>query len=193
MVEYPLSSGKSVIKTLFSGTCPVVVTWKAVKHFTLRLSHTTGQVHLSAPLQATEAEVAEVLAAKARWIAQAAAKGEMVMAEHSKPIEDKDVTYLETQLSLFLSKWSKILQVEVRRADIKAVRSYWGKCLPHTKKVYFAMRLAFYPPEVIEYIMVHELLHFHIHNHGASFRQAMDRLLPDWRQRDKLLTSPSRR
>lgn len=165
----------------------MVVTWKAVKHFTLRLSHTTGQVHLSAPLRATEAQVTEVIAAKANWIARVSAKGQKEMAEHLEVLNEKHSDYLFHHLDHFVTMWAECLRVQVPEIRIKPVRSYWGKCFPHSKRVYFALRLALYPPKVIEYIVVHELLHFHIHNHGKSFHQTMDQLLPDWRLRDKRL------
>lgn len=174
-------------KTLYLDTCPVVVTWRAVKHFTLRLSHTTGQVHLSAPLRATEAQVLKVIAAKANWIAKVYAKGQKAIAEHEEVLDPSLQTYLEEELRRFIPKWSGVLKVKVSEIRIKQVRSYWGKCFPRTRRVYFALRLAKYPTEVIEYIVVHELLHFHIHNHGDSFHRAMDRLLPDWRLRDQQL------
>lgn len=174
-------------KTFYSGTCPVVVTWKAVKHFNLRLSHTTGQVHLSAPLRASEAQVAEVIAAKAKWIASVTAKGKKILARQSEVLTDQHKAYLHHWLQHYIDEWSNLLNVQVAEVKIKEVRSYWGKCFPHSGRVYFSLRLALYPPKVIEYIVVHELLHFHIHNHGKSFHQAMNRLLPDWRERNHTL------
>lgn len=142
---------------------------------------------MSAPRSATEAQVAEVIAAKANWITRVTAKGQKAMAERHEVVDEKHRAYLLKQLHHYIPKWADLLKVELSEVRIKHVHSYWGKCFPHSRRVYFALRLAKYPPEVIEYIVVHELLHFHIHNHGKSFHQTMDRLLPDWRLRDKQL------
>ena len=43
------------------------------------------------------------------------------------------------------------------------------------------------PPSLIDYVIVHELCHLVEHNHGKSFYQLLDRMLPDWRARRRQL------
>lgn len=39
------------------------------------------------------------------------------------------------------------------------------------------------PPRIIDYIVVHELCHFHHRNHSDAFWNEVDKVLPDWRER----------
>ena len=41
--------------------------------------------------------------------------------------------------------------------------------------------LALKPRELVEYVVVHELTHLKVHNHGAAFKALMDARLPNWR------------
>ena len=44
-----------------------------------------------------------------------------------------------------------------------------------------------YPPEAIDYVVVHELAHIRYHNHSPAFYALIERYMPDWRERMKLL------
>lgn len=43
------------------------------------------------------------------------------------------------------------------------------------------------PPRIIDYIVVHELCHFHHRNHSDAFWNEVDKVLPDWRERKEWL------
>ena len=45
------------------------------------------------------------------------------------------------------------------------------------------VRLALYPPECLEYVVVHELCHLRERGHGQRFKDLMDTYMPDWRER----------
>ena len=53
--------------------------------------------------------------------------------------------------------------------------------------VFCVVRLALYPPQCLEYVVVHELCHFFVRNHGPGFKMLMDTHLPNWRESKKLL------
>ena len=49
------------------------------------------------------------------------------------------------------------------------------------------IRLALFPPECLEYVVVHELCHMLEPNHGAGFKALMTKVMPDWKQREGIL------
>jgi predicted metal-dependent hydrolase len=45
------------------------------------------------------------------------------------------------------------------------------------------------PPAYVEYVVVHELTHLRVANHGSDFKALMDARMPDWRERRKALNA----
>ncbi len=86
-----------------------------------------------------------------------------------------------------VEEWEPILGVKVSKLAYRNMTSKWGSCQPSTGRVCINIRLALYPPECLEYVVVHELCHFLHANHGAGFWGLMDKVMPDWRERQAKL------
>lgn len=71
--------------------------------------------------------------------------------------------------------------------SIRAVKTYWGCCHWRTREIIYNAELAHAPRELVEYVVVHELTHFAVHNHGPLFYVLMDERLPPWRTLRQLL------
>ena len=63
------------------------------------------------------------------------------------------------------------------------MKTLWGSCNWRKRHVTYNLDLAREPRELVEYVVVHELTHLRVHDHGPSFRTLMDSRLPDWRIR----------
>ena len=72
------------------------------------------------------------------------------------------------------------------RVLVHPQKSRWGSCSA-TGKVTLNTLLVLFPPEVADYVILHELCHKFEMNHSERFKQKMDELCPDWRERDALL------
>ena len=55
----------------------------------------------------------------------------------------------------------------------------------------FSYRVMMYPPEVIDYVIVHELAHIRHHDHSTAFYSFVESILPDYRQREAILKERS--
>jgi len=65
--------------------------------------------------------------------------------------------------------------VTVRAVSLRDQRARWGSCTPDGR-LSFSFRLVMAPPEVLDYVVAHEVAHLLHLNHGASFWQACARL-----------------
>ena len=61
------------------------------------------------------------------------------------------------------------------------MKTLWGVCHFSKRQITYARQLALKPRELVEYVVVHELTHLKVHNHGAAFKALMDARLPNWR------------
>ena len=74
--------------------------------------------------------------------------------------------------------------LQPRQIRIKQMKSRWGSCGPNND-INLNWLLAFAPPSVLEYVVVHELCHLRELNHSARFWALVAAELPDWRRRRK--------
>lgn len=72
------------------------------------------------------------------------------------------------------------LDVEYNQIRIKEQRSRWGSC---SKKgnLNFNWKLVIAPPDVIDYVVVHEVCHLRHMNHLQDFWRCVETVLPDYR------------
>lgn len=82
-----------------------------------------------------------------------------------------------------LGKWERVVGVKVSTWGIKKMKTKWGSCNPNRGSIWLNLELAKKPPECLEYILAHELVHLLERRHNHYFRALMDRFMPEWRMR----------
>lgn len=70
---------------------------------------------------------------------------------------------------------------------IRDMETRWGSCLAKKGIVTLNTRLLEAPQNCIEYVVMHELCHFIHPNHSKNFYGFLAMLMPDWKERKKLL------
>ncbi len=73
-----------------------------------------------------------------------------------------------------------------RSLHLSNARKRWGSCSPHGR-LNISWRLVMAPVEIVDYVVVHELVHLAIKNHSAGFKSAVAAIFPDAREREKWL------
>ena len=80
-----------------------------------------------------------------------------------------------------IAKWESILAVKVDRLYAQRMRTKWGSWTPANRSIRLNTELAKKPRECLEYIVVHELVHFLEPTHNHRFQTLMDQFMPPWR------------
>jgi predicted metal-dependent hydrolase len=90
-----------------------------------------------------------------------------------------------------IAKWESKLDVRVPAWNIRRMRTKWGTCNRETRRITFNIELAKKHPDCLEYMAVHEIMHYFERGHGERFTKLMDDAMSDWRsRRDALNAAP---
>ncbi len=102
--------------------------------------------------------------------------------------------WLEDVLDIIYYHYIKKYNLETVSFHIIEAHSYWGICHRSRKShfkdyIKFNTALIFVPIRLVEYVVVHELCHLKHMNHGQSFWDEVEGILPDAKKKRKLLHS----
>jgi alpha-glucosidase len=78
------------------------------------------------------------------------------------------------------SRWAPVLGVTFGQVRVKDQRSLWGSC-SRAGNLNFNWRLTLAPPEVLNYVVIHELAHRLEMNHSRRFWSHVEKVCPDYR------------
>jgi predicted metal-dependent hydrolase len=89
---------------------------------------------------------------------------------------------LKSLLPELIAKWETILNLQVAEWGVKHMKTKWGTCNPTARRIWFNLELAKKPIKCIEYIVVHEMIHFFERTHNNSYLAQMDKFYPEWKK-----------
>ena len=88
---------------------------------------------------------------------------------------------LAAEVPVLVGRWSPRIGVEVARWTIRRMTTRWGSASPQQGRITLNLDLVAEPPEYLEYVVVHEMVHLIVAGHGRGFERLMDRFLPEWK------------
>ena len=166
---------------------------KKIRNINLSVHPPDGKVKLSVPDKIFDSEIESFIYSKLEWIKQK----QMIVSNRSRSLNFNDWTeeevreryfYLEKQIPQYIDKWEKITGLKVNKWRVKRMKTRWGSCNINTATISINLALAKKRPEVLEYIILHEMIHLLEKGHNKRFYAYMDQFLPNWRILKKDLT-----
>lgn len=94
---------------------------------------------------------------------------------------------LKEAIPSVLEKCSRVVGKSPKEWHVKNMRTRWGTCNPSKERIWLNLQLVKKPPECLDYVITHELVHLYVRNHDDRFKAYMDSFYPDWRKVKKLL------
>ena len=158
---------------------------KRIKNINLRVKPPDGRIEVSAPLRVDTSFVRAFVREKRDWILRqqkriaASPQGRAAAASPDEVAQWREV--VQAFVPSLIAKWEPIMGVKAGKIAYRNMTSRWGSCQPSTGRICINVRLALYPPECLEYVVVHELCHLLERGHGPRFHALMDAFLPNWK------------
>ena len=148
-----------------------------------------GRVLLRAPYQASQRQIDAFYTAHQSWLATHLAQVRARLAAHPEP-DEAEIRRLRADARALLPKrvawYARKMGVSPAAVTITGAKTRFGSCSAQGR-ISFSWRLMDYPPEAIDYVVVHELAHLVHHNHSPAFYALVESVLPDYRARAALL------
>ena len=81
-----------------------------------------------------------------------------------------------------IAKWERVLGVSVEQYFIQRMKTKWGSCNSTARHIRLNTELVKKPKDLLEYVIVHEMVHLLAPTHSERFVTLMNQHFPTWRE-----------
>ena len=143
-----------------------------------------GRIIVRAPLRMADGDIRRFVESKSEWMEKHLA----IIQQRQQPAEAAFTMEQLHQLAdaekqdipRRVARVAALVGVSYGRITIRAQKSRWGSC-SGKGNLNFNCLLMLLPPEIIDYVVVHELCHRKEMNHSPKFWAHVERILPNYR------------
>ena len=89
---------------------------------------------------------------------------------------------LHQEVPRLIAKWEPVLEVAVAKYFLQRMKTKWGSCNRRARNIRLNTELVKKPKDLLEYVVVHEMLHLTAPTHSERFVALLSRHLPAWRE-----------
>ena len=159
------------------------------KRKNVTLAIVDGALLVKAPYGTSESVIESLVSKHIRWvethIRAQARKKEMISS-----LSDSDIKKLKKEARVYFAEktehFARIMDIKYGRITITSAMKRFGSC-NSLGNICYSYRLMLYPEAAREYVIVHELAHILEMNHSKRFYEIVERVLPDYKRRKRLL------
>lgn len=143
------------------------------------------------PLRLSKREIERFLAKNEAWIsAHLETMKKRVELEQKHALNERQVAALKEKAKAALPSraafYSTLMGLTPAGIKITSAEKRFGSCSAKDS-LCFSYRLMLYPPDAVDYVVVHELAHIRHKNHGKQFYALIAQVMPDYKERERLL------
>ena len=102
-------------------------------------------------------------------------------ASRKRLVEQFYRDHLKSEIPAYIEKYEPLMGVRVSEFGVKKMKTRWGTCNYQARRIWINLELATKPPECLEYLIVHEMVHILEPSHNARFKALMDKFYPKWK------------
>jgi len=170
---------------------------KAIKNAYIRVKH-NNILEVSVPLRMPHNLVVDLLKQKSQWIlsvsktlGESFEESEINLTPISQD-EINDMRY-EAENAVYesldrmyplLNKYKNIALPEVR---VRYMTTRWGSCIIPKRRVWINVYLVKLPRKCLDFVLLHELIHFLYPHHNKDFYKVLTELMPEWKEYKEML------
>lgn len=158
------------------------------KTVTLKVK-TDGSVVVRAPVRLAKYRIAQFVKNHEAWILTQQNKAEVYRRNVHVITDEERREGIAGAKKIFPERatyFAKRMGVTYNRITIREQKTRWGSC-SSAGNLNFNWKLVLMPPELLDYVVVHELAHRREMNHSPRFWAVVEKELPDYRERREKL------
>ena len=148
-----------------------------------------GRLTVRAPRGTPREYIDSVVQKHSEWIAKTV-KRETAKRKMYTDLTDAQIMELKTRARQYFEEkcayYARLMGVRYRAITITSAKTRFGSC-SSSGRISFSYRIMLYPEPAWEYVAVHELAHLIRMDHSPRFYAVIERYLPDYKERKKLL------
>jgi len=147
------------------------------------------EVLVRAPHRVGEKQIAAFVRQHSDWIRNNLAARRAFLEQYPEPTADQLETWMALAQTIIpgrVAHYTATMGLMHTGIRFTKNRVRIGSCCKKNR-ISFSCRLMGYPPEILDYVIVHELAHILHKNHGPEFWKTVEAVLPDYRKRRAML------
>ncbi len=143
------------------------------REYLLEVAETDGRPSVRVDVWAQDEEVGRILLT---------VKKGATAQQRGAVLENWYRAVLKQAVPLVLEKCQRVTGLTAKEWHIKKMKTRWGSCNTAHARIWLNLRLVLMPPECLEYVITHELVHLLEPGHNKRFYGFMDAFYPGWKE-----------
>ncbi len=148
---------------------------------------------MAVPKRATLKEARQFVLSKQTWIEKQLTRLTRIQDEANKfseKIKELDIDKASNKIATRLHELAQEHGFSYNKLTIRNQKTRWGSCSAKNN-LSLNIKLALLPDELLDLVLIHELIHTKIRNHGPEFWQMLEKIYPLARELDRQINKYS--